>query len=233
MKIKHLLFVLFMTVSLAGQSQALWILLFGDKLSNDKMQSGINVFVTTSNFNGMNNTAQMQSWALGGFMDFKIKDNWNISVEFTVKSPSGASGLLSHFNHYEPVDSLKNEDLRLENTNFSLPIYIKYKSKYFNLAAGPEMIFTYKSNFIYTATTIDDREIKVTESSSDHINKFDIGMSGSIEFYLFPKKPNASVRLGLRYYYGFMKPLVDYNNARNSILMLKVSIPIVGKNTTI
>ncbi len=82
MKTKSLFLVLFMFIGLAGQSQALWILIFGDKLTNDRMQSGINVFVTRSDYNGITNTKPMTSWALGGFSDIKIKTigifQWNL-----------------------------------------------------------------------------------------------------------------------------------------------------------
>ncbi|OYT10408.1 MAG: hypothetical protein B6I18_09315 [Bacteroidetes bacterium 4572_112] len=233
MKTKSLFLVLFMFIGLAGQSQALWILIFGDKLTNDRMQSGINIFVTRSDYNGITNTKPMTSWALGGFSDIKIKNHWNISVEFTVKSPTGASGLSEHFDHYEPTDSLSSQNVKLENVNFSLPIYIKYKSKYFNVAVGPEFVYTYKSDLVYTAKTINSEYITVKSKSMEEINRFDYGISSTIEFYLFPKHPNTSIRLGLRYYYGFNNVLKDYANARNSVLMFKVGIPIAGKDAVI
>ena len=230
MKLKALLLSGFMMIGLIGQSQAFWILVFGDKLSNDRMQSGINAFITTSNIYGVSGTKPMTSWALGGFMDIRLKEKWNISVEFTVKSPSGASEFTDDISSYLPNDTLSGGNIRLENTNFSLPIYLKYKTKYMNFAIGPEMILAYKSSLIYTAENNNKDKIKLTRNSMDIINKFDIGISSSIEFYLFPKKPKSSIRLGLRYYYGFLSPLKDNASARNSVLMFKVGIPIVGKS---
>ena len=230
MRLKVFLLTLFISIAAVGHSQAFWILVFGDKLTNDRMQSGINAFVTSSSYIGMANTKPMTSWALGGFSDVRIKDKWHISFELTVKSPTGASGLSDYYDHYTPKDSIVSQGLKMENINFSLPIYIKYKTKYFNLAVGPEIAYTYKSNLIYSAKTIDSENITVKTNSMDKINKFDYGISSSIEFYLFPKNPNTSIRLGLRYYYGFTSPLKDYNNARNSVLMFKIGIPIAGKD---
>ncbi|MCK5846613.1 MAG: PorT family protein [Bacteroidales bacterium] len=230
MKIKALFLTAFIFIGIAGQSQAMWILIFGDKLSNDRMQSGINVFITSSNFSGMANSKPMTSWALGGFSDIKIKNKWHVSVEFTVKSPTGASNMGEYYEHYNPIDTLVSEKTKMDLTNLSLPIYIKYKTKFFNLAIGPEVVYTYKANLIYTAETIHNDNIAVTKDAMSLINRFDYGISSSVEFYLFPNHPNTSIRLGLRYYYGFTSPLKDYGNARNSLLMFKVGIPIAGKD---
>ncbi|RLD45335.1 MAG: hypothetical protein DRI86_05745 [Bacteroidetes bacterium] len=230
MKLKGIFLAAFIFIGLIGQSQALMILIFGDKLSNERMQSGINVFVTQSTFNGMSDATVLTSWALGGFTDIKLKNNWYASIELTVKSPTGAKGLLNYYDHYIPNDSITVEDLHIEITNFSVPLYIKYKTKYFNIAAGPEMIFAYASDLVYTAKTIGGENIAVKSSAKEYINTFDIGFSGTFEFLLFPKRPKTSVRLGLRYYYGFISPLKDYAKSRNSVLMFKVGIPIAGKD---
>jgi len=185
MKLKTLLLTAFILIGLVGQSQALWILVFGDKLSNDRMQSGINVFVTRSTFNGMANATHINSWALGGFTDFRINNNWYASMELTIKSPTGAKGLLNYYDHYKPTDSITVEDLHIEITNFSVPLYIKYKTKYFNIALGPEMIFAYSSDLVYTAKTVNGENIQVKSNAKDYIKTFDVGFSGTFEFLLF------------------------------------------------
>lgn len=232
MKIKTFLIIILMFTAVIGKSQAFWILVLGDKITNDRMQSGINVYITNSHLNGLGGTGSWNSWALGGYLDYKIKNRWNISLDLTVKSPTGGGNLLAKYKHFTTPDTLNSENLFLENTNFSVPIYVKYKTKYFNVALGPEMIYAYKSQLVYKAETINGESIKVTKSAKEYINRFDIGISGNIEFYLFPKRPTTSIRIGLRYYYGFLEPLKQYTNVRNSVFMLKVGIPVVGDKGT-
>jgi hypothetical protein len=222
----------FVMLSIAGQSQALWILIFGDKLSNDFMQSGINVSLTSSRYIGLDNSSPLRSWAIGGYTDFKLNNKWAISMEMTVKSPTGASGLENYYSTYSIKDSLlKDKSINIETTNFSLPLYIKYKTKYVNFGVGPQFIFAYKSIKKYEATSVDNQDITIKEDSKELINKFDLGITALVEFYLSPKHPNTSMKIGLEYYHGFMPALKDYSNATNSVFLLKVGIPIAGKET--
>ncbi len=215
---------------LAGQSQAVWILIFGDKLSNDFMQSGINVSVSYSNYLQLNSAKPLRSWAIGGFTDIKINKTWAISMEMTVKSPTGASGLENLYPHYYINDSLiKDQNLSIETTNFSVPFFVKYKTKYVNFGIGPQFIYAYKSTKKYSATTNTGEEITIKEKNKDLINDFDMGIASMVEFYLSPNQPNTSLRIGLEYYYGFLSPLKAYDNIHNSVFLIKVGIPIAGK----
>lgn len=231
MKLKTILISLLLLISIGAQSQAMWILIFGDKLSNDFMQSGVNFSITSSNYTNLNNSHQLNSWALGGFMDFNLKKSkWNISVDMTFKSPTGASNLNSYYSHYPIIDTgIVSENLSFENTNFTFPIFLKYKTKYVNFGIGPQFSFMYKSTLKYDAITSDNYEITVKNDAKKHLNIFDVGVTGVVEFYLTPEKPRTSLRIGLRYYYGFMAPLKAYSTVRNSVFMLSFGIPIVGK----
>jgi hypothetical protein len=165
-------------------------------------------------------------------MDFKIKDSpWNIAVDMTFKSPTGASNLNEYYNHYPIIDTgIVTDNIILEGVNFAIPIYLKYKTKYINIGIGPQFNFLYKANFRYEAEARDDYKIKVTNNAREHVKMFDIGISGVIETYLIPSKPKTSLRIGLRYYYGFISQLKDYPGANSSVFMISFGIPIVGKS---
>ncbi len=231
MKLKTILISLMLLISIGVQSQAMWILIFGDKLSNDFMQSGINFSIAKSNYTNLETPNNLYSWALGGFMDFNLKQSkWNISVDMTFKSPTGASNLNNYYSHYPIIDTgIVSENISFENTNFTLPIFLKYKTKYVNFGIGPQFSLLYKSTLKYDAITSDDYEISVKNDAKKHVNIFDVGVTGVVEFYLTPKKPKTSLRIGLRYYHGFLAPLKAYSSARNSVFMLSFGIPIVGK----
>lgn len=234
MKLKSLFISILLFASVAGQSQAMWILIFGDKLSNDFMQSGINFSITNSNYVNLDPSNSMYSWALGGFMDFRLKEGspWNIAVDMTFKSPTGASNLNDFYNHYPIIDTgVVSDNIKIEGVNFAIPIYLKYKTKYVNFALGPQFNFLYKSTLRYDAETSDCYDMRVTKTAKELVSIFDVGVSGVIEFYLSPKKPKTSMRLGLRYYYGFLSQLIDYPNAHSSVFMLSFGMPIVGKKS--
>ena len=233
MKLRSILIGLMLFTTIIVKSQAFWILILGDKISNDFMESGINFSISRSNYSDLDRSNAMYSWALGGFMDFKIKDGpWNIALDMTFKSPTGASNLNNYYNHYPIIDTgIVTDNIKLEGVNFAIPIYLKYKTKYVNFGIGPQFNFLYKASFKYEAETTDNFDVRVTNNAKNFVKMFDVGISGVIETYLFPNKPETSLRIGLRYYYGFISQLKDYPGANSSVFLLSFGIPIVGKKT--
>jgi hypothetical protein len=166
-------------------------------------------------------------------MDFalsKKKSPWAFSFDFTFKTPFGAKNVV---NLLKDVinDSivLDKETVKLNNTAFSLPLYLKYKTNLLGFGAGFQMSLMYKSQLKYSAKTNDGKTIKVSESLIKKMKKFDIGPFVMFEFFLKPTDHTTSMRLGLRYYYGLLSPVKDQSNVHNTTIMATLCIPIVGK----
>ena len=231
MKLKYILLTILLFSAVVVKSQVVWILIFGDKLSNDKIQSGINVSLASVSYIGLEGAGNQPTWALGGFTEVLINDHWSFQPEFVFKSPSGASNLNDYYHHDLYPDTILIKDkVYHENTSFALPLIMKYKTKYFGLGIGPQLSYTYSSKIVYKGSTDEIDDITIKDSYLSKINRFDVGIMGLLEFYLKPAKKATSMRIGLKYYYGFTSPLKDYPDAHNSVFMLSFGIPIVAKS---
>ena len=208
----------------------MWMIIFGDKLSNDKMQSGANISVSMANFAGLNGATYQPSWALGGYTEISLSNHWKIQPEFVFKSPSGASNLGNYFQIEGMPDSLFSESkVYADVVSFSIPIYIKYRTKYMGFGIGPQVSLAYASKLVEKEKTSYGQEITVKDKFKSHMHAIDFGITGLVEFYLTPQKQATSMRIGLKYYYGITNPLKDYSGVHNSVFMLSFGIPIISK----
>lgn len=230
MKPKHILLAFFLFSTIIVKSQVFWILVFGDKLSNDRIQSGINISLAYVNYIGLDESEYLATWALGGFTDIQLSEHWSLQPEFVFKSPTGANNLNSYFSFTSPPDSLiKDVNIYIENVNFSIPIYIKYETKYFGIGLGPQISLAYYNQLFLKGKTLYDDDIYLRRKIKDEIKAFDYGISASLEFYLSPKKKQTSLRLSAKYYYGLQSVMNSYDNIHNSVFMASIGIPVVSK----
>jgi len=232
MRNKLLLTVLFVAITFSGMSQAMWIMIFGDKLSNDKMQSGVSVSLAYVDMLGLDDAQPMMNWAIGGFSEIKIsKKDLFFAFDFTFKSPLGASNLNRYFpDAISDTSVLTTQNITMDNVSMSLPLYLKYKTKFLGFGAGPQMSYVYKSKLEYKAKTTDGKRILIKDDGKELIHRFDVGAFVMAEVYFTPAHPKTSMRLSLRYYYGFLEPLKNQTGVHNSVLMATFGIPIGGKS---
>ena len=68
-------------------------LLFGDKLSTEKFQLGINADLVWSGYTGAGSYDPRFSWAFGAYGEIKLSERWHLQPEITLKTPAGANDL--------------------------------------------------------------------------------------------------------------------------------------------
>ncbi len=230
MKVKYFLLLSLILISTIAKSQVMWMLIFGDKLSNDKIQSGANISLAAVNYTGLEDAKYLRTWAFGGFTDISIKEHWAIHADMVFKSPTGAKSLNNYFSFDNFPDTLlTKKDIRIDNITFSMPIHLEYQTRYFGFGVGPSISFTYRSRLILRGENLEGDQIVLTRKNLDRVKMFDLGISTMLEFYLSPKKKQESMRLGVRYYYGFLDALQDVPGAHNSVFYFNVGIPIIPK----
>lgn len=228
-----LIFLLIISANIAN-SQALWIFLLGDKVSTEKFQMGTNISLAYTNIEGLQNATYRLDWAFGGFAEVKITDKWSFQPEMMIKSPAGTKNIYNYKLEHPLADSLfTNRSTHYRFVYFSLPLFMKYKTKYIGFGLGAQVSLMYKAKSYFKGETTSGYSYKIEENIlKEKVNYFDVGVNAMIEYYLFPKKKLMSMRIGLKYYYGFLSPLKGENNINNSIFMLTFGIP-VGDETKI
>jgi hypothetical protein len=230
-KISLILFILFSSIQIAN-AQALLILLFGDKLSTETLQAGINASVSASKFTGYDDTDYRISWAFGAFFEIKLNDNWSLQPELTVKTPGGAGNMPpEYYLDEEIIDSLTTNVSVATSMNYiTIPVYIKYKAGHWGFGLGPQIGYLTSATDTYSGLTSFDDSFTLDRNVRSDYNLWDVGVTGMIDYMFSPEEDMLSTRVTLKYYLGFSDILKDNTGAavHNSIFLLSVGIPIGG-----
>ncbi len=226
---KKISFIIFLTLASSyTYSQALWIFLLGDKVSSEKFQMGTNISLAYTNIEGLQDAVYRLDWAFGGFAEIRINNKWSFQPEMMIKGPAGAKNIYNYELEKPLVDTLFSSiATHYKFTYFSLPLYIKYKTKYIGFGLGTQVAIMYNGRSFFDGKTKSDYNYKIEKKlTKEKVNIFDVGVTAMIEYYLFPKKKLMSMRIGIKYYYGFLSPLKEESNINNSIFMVTWGIPV-------
>ena len=232
---KKILLTLFVVFSLhtTSNAQALLILLFGDKLSTETFQMGINASLSASNINGLDNTDYRISWAFGAFGEVKFTDDWYLHFNLTAKTPGGAKNV-EPFEDILPVIDTLTSDIQITRAlNYiTLPVFIKYRLGPVKLGVGAQLGYLTSAGDIYEGFTFLGDDLSMERNIRDKLNLWDAGVTGIIDYFFKPEKNMRSLRLSLTYYYGLTDILKDNTGDawNNSIYLLSIAIPVGGSD---
>jgi hypothetical protein len=231
---KKMILIGIFTLSLIqfANAQALLIILFGDKLSTETLQAGINADLSYSNFNGMEGTDYRVSWAFGAFFEIKLSENWSLQPELTIKTPGGAKNMPpEYYLEQNIIDTLTSDVTVTTSMNYiSVPIYLKYTTGHWGFGGGPMFGYLTSATDTYSGGTAFGDEFSLDRKVKDRYNNWDVGLTFMIDFLFSPEEKMRSTRLGLKYYMGLTDILNDNTGdaVNNSIFLLSLGIPIGG-----
>ncbi|MCK5454560.1 MAG: PorT family protein, partial [Calditrichia bacterium] len=178
-----------------ANAQALLILLFGDKLSTEKFQMGINADLSYSNLNGLDGTKYRLDWAFGAFGEIRLNDHWSLQPEITVKTPAGAKEIPGLTPGVPILDSLFNGVSVTRKMNYlTVPIYVKYKTGKFGFALGPQIGYLTGATDHYEGSTILGDQFTLQKGVTGQHNRWDAGATVLLDFIFKPQKKMRSMR---------------------------------------
>ncbi len=230
---KTLLILMLALSSNVAHSQALLILLFGDKLSTETFQMGINASGSASDIIGLSDTKLRYSWAFGAFGEIRLSDDWFMHIDLTLKTPGGARNV-QPFQPFLPIVDSLFTDVRVDrNFNYiTLPVYAKYRVGAWKFGLGAQLGYLTSTTDVYTGSSILGDDFTMERDVASYHNRWDAGVTGTLEYFFSPAKKMRSMRLSLKYYYGLTDILKDNQGdpLRNSILLLSLGIPVGGSD---
>ncbi len=223
---KTLLIGLFILVTNAVSAQVLIALFFGDKLTNEKLEFGLNVGLNRSSIINLDTSGAGVGLNIGMSFLYKFNDRWQVNPMVYYSFPMGAKGVKV----YETTDEDLNEVLESATVQrkikaFSLPVTVRYKL--FNLTyldAGPQFNWLTKSEDVFTASLFEKDDLTFTSDVSDRYKKIDVGMTLGIAQKI---KQTGGVTITARYYNSLFTISKDAQtrNQYNSIFYFGVTIP--------
>ena len=229
-----IIIILSFMVSKQTYSQALWIFLLGDKVSTEKFQMGMNLSAASTWINDIENSTNRITWAFGGFAEWKLNEHWSFQPEMIMKNPGGARNL-ENYELDAPLaeNQFEKNKTSVKLTYVSIPIYLKYKTKYLGLGFGPQFGLLYRASSVFEGKNITTgKQYEIKENIIHRTNNFDYGLSAMLEYYLMPKKKLMSMRIGIKYYYGFANITTNNITNRNSTLLITLAIPVGDETKT-
>jgi hypothetical protein len=225
--------ILVFTLTSASNAQALLILLFGDKLSTETFQMGINASLSASNINGIDNTKYRISWALGAFGEIRMSDDLFLHFNLTVKTPGGAKNVEGFEDLIPEIDSLTSDITIARSLNYiTLPVFLKYRLGPVKFGLGAQVGYLTSASDVYEGYTFRGDDLSMVRDISEKLNHWDAGVTGIIDYFFAPEKNMRSLRLSLTYYYGLTDILKDNTGDawNNSIFLLSIAIPVGGSD---
>jgi hypothetical protein len=216
-----------------SNAQALLMLLFGDKLSTEKFQMGINAAVTASDIAGITDAKFRYSWAFGAFGEVKFNEDWFLHFNLTAKTPGGAKNVQPFEDIIPAIDTLTTDISITRSFNYiTLPVYIKYRLGPIKIGVGGQIGYLTSASDVYSGYTFLGDDLTMDRDIRDKLNHWDAGVTGIVDYYLNQEAKMKSMRISLTYYYGLMDILKDNPGDpwKNSVFMLSIAIPMGGSD---
>lgn len=229
---KALLIVCFMAFTHMLSGQIIWILIFGDKLSTENFQVGMNFGLNLSDIEGIEGTKIRPAFQFGSYFEIRINDRWSLQPELGILTPAGCRNFPNILIQDEKIDSLFSSYSSERRINYvSIPVLMKYKWKHFGIGLGPQLSILGKASDHFSGTGINGIKLTLEENKKGVYNPLDFGLTGLVEFYLRPEDKMRSMRISAKYFYGLTNMLNNSADFRlnNSYFTLTFNMPVIGK----
>ena len=220
-----------------AHGQALLVLLFGDKLSTETFQLGINADVGWTGQSGLLDASTRFSWAFGAYGEIKLGENWRLQPELTLKTPAGAEGLFAGEagNMFEPtgnedIDEVIETGRVVRSLNYiSIPVYAKYLLGPLGIGAGGYVAFLTGATD-ELSSDVDQGLVRLNDSAKDALNTVDAGLVFSLDYSLKPEAEMRSVKINGKLYYGLTDTVTDNpgDAVKNWMLFVGLDVPVGG-----
>lgn len=220
------LLILLATFSVTVNAQVLITLLLGDALNTDKIEFGLSGGMTHSYISTIENSDGMNTFDLGFYFHFLMKNNSYLSTGVHVKSNMGATGMPVYSMNDPNFDEIyKDGTLTKKIPGFYVPILFhqRFHQRWY-IEAGPQLGLIHKPVDIFEASKLDG-DLTFKLDVKEQYKHIDAGLLGGVG-YKFRKKPK-SLSAGISYYYGLVDVSLnpDYK-IKNSAFYFFLKIPI-------
>lgn len=206
-------------------AQAMWALLFGKKIHNDKLSLGVHLALAASDLTKTESNL-LPGISFGAYTNLKFSNKLTLSNYFIFKSSRGANDVPLAYQIQPNVPGAENATIRRKLTYIEISPLMRYNlTPELSLAAGPQLAARTVAKDIYRQTLGDGGKEILIYKIKDNINWFDFSAAADIQYAFYKGK---GIRLNFRFSQGFTNVYKDPIpfQAKNQYFQLGVGIPI-------
>jgi len=229
--LKLIAVTLCLVMASTAKSQVLIALLFGDKLNTPNIEFGLIGGDNMSFLLDVEGSKPLNSFNLGFYFHFLLKNNSYISTGVFVKNTVGASGMPTYSRDNEDFDDIYADGELTKKINyFYVPILFqqRFHDNRWYLEGGLRLGLRNTANDQFDVEFVGG-DLNYTLDVRDQYTRFDGGLVGGVGYKW--KKTIKSVALGVNYYYGLKNVSKTDQKIKNSTIYFYVKIPIGAGKT--
>ncbi|SEW43605.1 outer membrane beta-barrel protein [Chitinophaga arvensicola] len=208
------------------KGQALIALLFGKKITNDRLKLGI-ILGASSSWMEVSGERPRIGFAIGAYTSYDFNDKWQGVMDIIMKSPKGAREIRYENTFITPDDpQLVGTEINRNVTYLTVAPLIRYKfTPSFGLAIGPHLGARVTAKDTYEKG-MDQGSLSYKYNSKDQYHLADVGGTFDIQYVLMKGK---GLRLNAQFNLGFINVYKNSDrSAYNRQVLVAVGIPIGG-----
>lgn len=223
--------VTLLVLSASGaKAQPLIMLVLGDKIAAPNFVGGINGGLGYTTLNDYSGSTYRLSWMFGTYLNWRLSEHWHFAPEITFKTPTGTNGMQDLWGDEPAFDTAVSD--RKEWTAlsyFSIPLLARYTNGHFGVFGGPQVGYMMEATDNLSGTGPNGEQVTLEKSAFGRMNRWDAGILVGVEYMTAPALGIHSLRIGLRYYHGFLDAVANVSGTQtNSGFYTTVGIPIGG-----
>lgn len=212
----------------AAAGQALIALVFGKKLTSDKLHIGIYLGSSESWLQHATGQHPRAALAIGAYTAFDLAEHWQLELDIIMRSPRGANRLRYENYFQPPEDSMlagSEFDRKLTYITFS-PLMRWRISPSFGIAAGPQIAVRTVARDIFHSER-ENGTLSYTYDARDDVHRLDAGAAFDVQYILMKGK---GIRLNLQFGLGLTNLYKrEGYSGRSRQILLGAGIPIGHK----
>lgn len=210
------------------------MLVFGDKIATPTFVGGINGGMGLTTLNGYPDASYRTNWMFGTYLNWQISEHWHFAPEVTFKTPTGAAGMHGLWKDEPAIDTILTDHSEWTALSyFSIPLLMRYTTGHLGVFAGPQVGYLMEATDNVSASGPNGERLTIEKSAFGRMNRWDVGIHVGIEYLTTPSLGLHSVRIGLRYYHGFLDAVANVSGTQvNNGFYATVGLPIGGSPAT-
>jgi len=223
---KALLILLFILLVNTLSAQVLIALFFGDKLTNDRLEFGLNVGLNRSSIVNLDARGPNTGLNIGMSFLYKFNERWHLNPMLYYAFPMGSKGIAVYDTPNEDLNAvLETATVKRIMAGFSLPITVRHRL--FNLTyveLGPQFSLLTKVEDVFSVSLFEEDDLSYTANVSDQYKKIDVGLTVGIAQRL---KQTNGITITVRYFNSLMNISKEAGSTKqyHSVIHFGVIIP--------